>query len=253
MNFFKPTRTEEQLKQALRLGNIKQWWKSVCDEYSPLISFLTYQTSLISKTISELTIEVKNETYSYDLEQLILLYYQVLNWQIMHNIRFNSSSRNVQIDILKEWLEERIYPPTNSLNTSLIRYQHMVAQASKELDLMPVRELPELNDQLLYDWWKMESHVGFFSWRTKATTELDELVYWYSNSVILDKLDALQKMMAAIYVWLNERQSHSHPLRVTAVKELQKVITLEMIRELEKINNEVILDNNITDNTLRLN
>ncbi|MGQ3889648.1 hypothetical protein ACQUW5_11515 [Legionella sp. CNM-1927-20] len=248
MYFFKTNRTNEELQETLKIVSIKQWWISTRDEYTKFKGLATYQTHLLDKTIAALDIQVKNGVYEYKLDQLKVLYTQLSNWESIHAIRFRSSHRSIQVEILKSWLEERIYF-SNCTDVNLpIKYQETVSGAMKDLGLKEPNQQLELNKQSLYYWWKAKSNLGFFSWRTKATKELDELIYWYSTNVIIDNLDALQKIMEGIHVWLNERQNVSHPSRVAAVINLKKIITLEMARELQVLKQNTLINN--SDNTL---
>ncbi|WP_131782012.1 hypothetical protein [Legionella gresilensis] len=233
MIFFKAKRTFEELKETLKTGNIKQWWLNTRDTYSKFSKLATYQTHLLDKTIAALDEQVENGVYAYRLDQLKALHTQLSNWESIHAIHSKTSSRSIQVEILKNWLDQQLYFSNHTQINLSIKYEETVSTALKKLDLNVPSNSQPLNKQNLYYWWKDKSNLGFFSWRTKATKELDDLIYWYSTSVIIDNLNALQKIMDGIEVWLNERINISHPARVAAVINLKKVVTLEMARELQ--------------------
>ncbi|STX50011.1 Uncharacterised protein [Legionella busanensis] len=233
MIFFKTKKTVAELRKTLRTGNIKQWWLDSRDAYSKLSGLASYQTHLLDKTIAALDEQVENGIYAYRLDQLKALHTQLSNWEAIHAIHSKTSSRSIQVEILKSWLNEQLYFSIHTHITLPIKYEETVSTALKKLNLNIPSNSQPLHKQSLYYWWKDKSDLGFFSWRTKATKELDELIYWYSTSIIIDNLDALQKIMDGIEVWLSERKNISHPSRVAAVINLQKILTLEMARELQ--------------------
>ncbi|KTC86882.1 hypothetical protein [Legionella brunensis] len=210
--------------------SLQSWWQEVRDKNG--LSFLSgHQTRQLDASIAALSeiidnFELQNAKARYEALQKLSL--QVQNWQYMHAIMRRDSSRSSQVKVLGEWLKEQ-----KAETEKFLKENQQLPEISKEN--VSSKSNPyagvEISDQQLYRWWKEMSNLGWHSMRSAATKELDSAIQWYSQSVILDRIGALEALMVSIEVWREERKDVSS--RLPMVEALQQHIG-ERIAQLQQ-------------------
>lgn len=236
--FFKKTTYHVAQFHALLLEkkSLAKWWQAVRNHNT--LSFLsTYSTKQLDEAVKSLSKHIddfESQLNEKRVAALHQLYSQVSHWRQMHNISYRQSKRALQVDALISWIEQELgVPHAQALNK--IRYQRSV-------DLTVDSKATPLKDENLYTWWRAKSNLGLFKPRSTATKQLDKAIFWYSNSLILNRLEGLQQLMEAIEAWKFSRSFKSE--RLGPVDLLEKTISLEMSRLLKQTDKrKMLLDN----------
>lgn len=217
--------------------DIFSWWKK---EKHPTLTgrfFPSYQTSLLDKSITELSsLLTAKERHLIEkkLAALQLLRTQILNWQHMHTINKLPSHRHRVIKELLKKVDKEIQT-TEDGRVNKAEAKPNPLRLTQSLDReQPVLSFPS-SGETLYSWWKKHSQLHWLTWRSDATKELDKAIRWYSNSIIIDQQQALQQILHAIDVWLYARNGLSS--RQSRVLELKSRIE-ETLTSLQGVDEE---------------
>ncbi|WED42848.1 hypothetical protein [Legionella cardiaca] len=206
MRFFKTTELpDEKLKINLfltRKKSLQLWWQEVRDYYT-LSCLSSHQTRQLDARIASLSALIDNyqaERAEDRKKALQTLYTHVRNWLHMHAVKRTHSERQTQVQELASWLQEQLGEQDLP--------ERILPDAENENPYDGV----EIADQDLYQWWMSMSKLGWFSWRSAATKELDFVIRVFSRDIIIDKVKALQQLMDAVEVWKAERKDVSRRL-----------------------------------------